>query len=191
MFKGIWFSTMNHRNKEAFNLKLWERIKANGDQSAFDAFYVAYASLLFKYGYSLVQDEDLIYDCIQELFLEIWLKREKIQFTSSPKNYLLIALRRLIFKKKSKINFVDLDSIPPVPAETKTEDSTIFHQKLKAVKANIEKLPRRQKEAMYLKYMEHMDYEEVASIMDISIPSVYKAVSAAIKKLRSIRFLGF
>ncbi len=174
---------MEHHKKKELSLILWEKIQTNDDKSAFDQFYLFYVEDLFKYGYSLFSDEGLIYDCIQELFLHIWIKRKKITFKTAPKAYLLISLRRLVLKKKPKNTLVDIDTVEMIAGQT----NEIYTNPKEQIDINttIQKLPKRQKEAIYLKYIENLDYQEIASIMDISVPSVYKSVSAAIKKLRT------
>ena len=50
----------------------------------------------------------------------------------------------------------------------------------------LEHLPSRQKEALYLRYNESLEYEEVAKILHISVESARKQVYRALKTLREI-----
>ncbi len=173
---------MQQRYSDKSDFELWEAIRTNGDKEAFSVFYKNHATLLFKYGYSIYANEAHIYDCIQELFMNIWLKRKSISFESSPKNYLLISLRRLILKKKPKDHTVKIEDLDELEKAENTFSEEV--SKMPEIKRVLQSLPERQKEAVYLKYMENLPYEEIASIMNITIPSVYKAVSAGIKKIR-------
>jgi RNA polymerase sigma factor (sigma-70 family) len=50
----------------------------------------------------------------------------------------------------------------------------------------INHLPKRQKEALYLRYYEKMSYEEIMQVMDLSYKSVRNLVSIAIQTLRKV-----
>lgn len=51
----------------------------------------------------------------------------------------------------------------------------------------IEKLPKRQKEVLYLRYYEGLSTEETAAIMSLSVNSTYVLLSKALNYLKSHR----
>ena len=67
---------------------LWNRVK-NGDEEAFATLFRNYYPNLFNYGCKITRERELVEDCIQELFLEIWRSGRKID---------IIAMRAYIFK---------------------------------------------------------------------------------------------
>jgi RNA polymerase sigma factor (sigma-70 family) len=78
---------------------VWTRFKS-GDQEAFAILYNHHIDPLYHFGTKLCRDTDAVKDSLQELFLELYLKREKIKV--SPENlkyYLLLALKRNLIKK--------------------------------------------------------------------------------------------
>ena len=50
----------------------------------------------------------------------------------------------------------------------------------------LNQLSPRQKEVLYLRYFEELEYNEIAGMMDISVKGVYKLNSRALETLRGI-----
>ncbi len=176
-----------HNKNEDFDL--WLKVK-DGDESAFEQFYLVHLNMLYNYGMKLCKDQGLVQDCIQDLFITIWQTKGNLTLTSSVKYYLLQALRRLIFRKLDQKKNLVLDESAFLGSNLRlVDDKEVFldqpNPKLKSIKQAIGFLPKRQREALFLKYYENFDYEEIASIMSIQVSAVYKLVSAGIKKLRS------
>lgn len=57
---------------------VWSRFRS-GDKEAFAILYNLHVDALFRYGTKLCKDEDAVKDSLQELFLELFLNREKIK----------------------------------------------------------------------------------------------------------------
>jgi len=82
---------------------VWSRFKT-GDQEAFAILYNQHIDNLYSYGTKLCNDEDAVKDSLQELFLELFQKRDKIKI--SPENlkfYLTLALKRSLRAKFSPV----------------------------------------------------------------------------------------
>ncbi len=68
-----------------------------GDTSVFLTIYQDQYQALFSYGYSIAADKELVKDCIQEVFLEIWKTRKTITTdVGNVRSYLFTWLRRKI-----------------------------------------------------------------------------------------------
>ena len=59
------------------------------------------------------------------------------------------------------------------------------------IQSYLDLLTGRQREAIYLRYMEELDYEEIAELMNMSVPSVRNLVFKAIKQLRGLQIPSF
>jgi len=78
---------------------LWESFRS-GDREAFACIYNMHVQALYKYGTKLCHNEELVKDAMQEVFLDLYLKRKKSH--ASPENlrfYLILALKRNLIKK--------------------------------------------------------------------------------------------
>ncbi len=103
-FKEQGIDTNQHSNSPPQDeSKVWKEFKS-GSKEAFFRIYINYVNVLYNYGRKIIHDKDLVEDCIQDLFIEIWESREKLSDTNSIKYYLLKAMRIKIFKELNKKN---------------------------------------------------------------------------------------
>src|SRR5690242_1622505 len=76
----------------------WKAI-IEGDRAMYAVWYTAYFRKLFNYGRKFTIETALIEDAIQELFLDIWTRREKLLHIESPNSYIIASFRYILFKK--------------------------------------------------------------------------------------------
>jgi RNA polymerase sigma-70 factor (ECF subfamily) len=169
------------------DVKIWNKVK-NGDSSAFKSLYLEYVDVLYNYGKQLTNKDAILEDCIQEFFITLWQKRAHLNIQHSIKNYLILCLRRALLKRidRFKLENADLEYTDAPIFEMEFLDETLTKKRAAQVKEAIEKLPKRQKEALFLKYYEGYSYDEIAQIMELEKHSTYKMVSKAIKRLKSL-----
>ena len=72
--------------------ELWLNFRY-GRKDAFECIYLRYVRDLFNFGMKLKADRPLVKDCIQELFVEIWNRRDYLSNTDNIKFYLFKALK--------------------------------------------------------------------------------------------------
>ena len=170
--------------------QLWKEF-IQGSKLAFESIYRQNFKNLYSYGYRICQNEMLVEDCIQNLFIELWKNKSGLGDTDSIGRYLSVSLRRKIIKelKKSSAKEVSREL-----SETDLGGQDSFEAKLVMAEGDSEKarkmqkafevLSSREKEAIYLKYFDGMDYEDIGDIMGINYQSIRNLVSRAIKKLQ-------
>jgi len=173
-------------------LVIWTRFKS-GDQEAFAVLYNQHINALYSYGTKLCKDKDVVKDALQDLFLELFLHRDKIRI--SPENlkfYLLLALKRNLIKKLKAGRKVthefneSVDFEPQYSIEFQIIEQEKDEEINRKVSDAIRQLPAKQKEAVYLRYNESLEYGEIAVILDITVESVRKQVHRALKTVREI-----
>jgi RNA polymerase sigma factor (sigma-70 family) len=181
----------NEEDKDYWKMA-WTRFKS-GDQEAFAVFYNLYADILYRYGTKICPDTDTVKDSLQELFLELYLNREKVKVEpDNLKFYLLLALKRNLIRKLKagrKMSANNNDTVEFEP-EYSIEFRMIEQEKEAEINNKVwnalQQLPAKQKEAIYLRYNESLEYGEIAYILQISVESVRKQVHRAIKSIREI-----
>ncbi len=47
----------------------------------FPAFIISYVYVLYNYGRKIINDKDLVEDCIEDLFFELWESKEKLRYS--------------------------------------------------------------------------------------------------------------
>lgn len=168
---------------------LWQAFR-QGDRAAFEQIYRTHVRELYEYGYRFQVDRQLIHDCLQDLFVELWLKREKLGDTDSIVFYLMRALRNRLFRalenRKRLLSSDDketvFDIVPPSDEAwmTQQHEDERNQQLLQA----INQLSDRQREAIYLRFYQNFEYEKIAELMSLEQQSVYNLVFRAIQSLR-------
>ena len=171
---------------------VWSRFKT-GDKEAFAILYNQLVDKLYSYGTKFCKDEEAVKDALQELFLELFLKREKVSI--APENlkfYLLVALKRNLTKRMQANRKIShdlnetIDFNPQYSIEFQIieieKDAEIHRTVINA----LNQLTAKQKEVIYLRFNESLEYEEIAGILEITVESVRKQVHRALKSVREI-----
>ena len=172
------------------DLILWKRLK-DGEKSALEQIYRSYAAQLLKYGRKFTRNEQLIEDCVQDLFIELWRNRASVGMTDSIQPYLLLSLRRKVIRQLDKSKKLVADT-EPTENDFEAEisiDQTLIEQEISSeraqqLKAAMENLSKRQKEVIYLKYITGMDYEDISEVMSLNYQSARNLVSSALRALK-------
>ncbi len=166
---------------------LWQDFQA-GDRAAFEYLYHSHIQHLISYGGKITPDRDLIQDCIQDLFVELWESREKLAPANSVRHYLLKALRYKIIRQLQTNQTEALDEAQvPVQHENAESQWMLVETMLinaKHLEMAFDQLPKRQKEAIYLRYFQELSNEEVAQVMGVNYQSACKFIYTALKTLR-------
>jgi RNA polymerase sigma factor (sigma-70 family) len=168
---------------------LWDLFRA-GDEVAYTRLMQKYSRPLFNYGFRICQDKDFLKDCIQDVFLELWNRRLKISSTPAVKYYLFKAVRLRIFREQSKWNRGEpIDENYEFIVEFNIESKMITHLETLELSTRIKQvlnaLPPRQREIMYLRFYENLDFDNISQIMEISKQSVHNLLQKAYKNFRS------
>jgi RNA polymerase sigma factor (sigma-70 family) len=166
----------------------------SGDSDAFSDLYDQYADVLYAFGMRYSTDRDLVKDCIHDLFIDLHGYRKNLAREVNVKFYLLKSLRRklhLAHRKSSMLRFDRWDTEDSLAINAFTfsiEQELITDEKereiLHHLAAEINQLPDRQREILYLRFHQDLDYEEIAAIMQISVPTCRTFVYRALKELR-------
>jgi RNA polymerase sigma factor (sigma-70 family) len=168
---------------------IWGIFK-KGDKQAFAVLYQRYFKMLFQYGIKIAEDRDLVKDCIQDLFIDIWKNKENLTHPKSVKAYLLSAIQHKLMRQltrvRSRQNEITRMAMPIIVdcrEDQMIEDQTNLEQTYIVGKA-LGALTKRQQQAVYLKFYSNLSYTEVAEVMSISVDSIYNLISKAIDSLQ-------
>lgn len=179
--------------------EIWNEL-CGGQKSALKRIYDRYAHDLLLYGCKLCRDRTMVEDALQEIFIHCWEKRATLPEVNNIRSYLFTAIRRKLYRELANSPpWRSLDgeaslkremSIPFDPMITVNESAfgdTAEQKKLMVeVRKMIAQLSERQREIVYLKYIEGMDYEEITQIMGLSYQSSRNLLSKALKNLRNL-----
>jgi RNA polymerase sigma factor (sigma-70 family) len=173
--------------------KVWNAFRAS-NREAFDYIFREHTSKLFAYGSKFTKDEDLVLDCIQDLFVGLWNSRQRLSETSNIKFYLLKALRHRLVRtlhKEKRLEAIAADALYlEETVNFSIEQVFVLQETEQFRKANlrraIEGLTKRQREAVYLKFFQGLNNEAIGLMMDLELSSVNTLLSQSIRALRAI-----
>jgi RNA polymerase sigma factor (sigma-70 family) len=160
---------------------------------AFERLYSYFARDLFRYGYRVCTNTELVQDSIQDLFLHLWNKRSDLKEVASPRFYLYRSLRNKLIRSSESDRFVfstdgDLED-NWFPSEKDIESNWIIDEsnriQLAQLHEALQKLPVRQQEAIQLRYYHDFSAEEIGRIMNINQQSVRNLQNRAMQQLRA------
>lgn len=173
---------------------LVERIK-KGDRIAFNELYRRYYPSLRSYA-ELFLDEEESEDVVQDVFLNVWLRKERLDDSLSLQGYLLRSVYNSslnILKKKGRSNDYrsmyeqEIEEIGYKYYDPDTNDviRKLYNQDLRAeINAAINSLPARCREVFTLSYLHDMPSKEISLQLGISLSTVDNHIYSALKLLR-------
>lgn len=171
---------------------LWQQLK-NGSELALGKLINRYFNPLLNYGHKFVRDEAFVKDCVQEVFTEIWNRRDRITTPDSVRAYLLSSVRKRVQREGFRQHIIRKDE--PTNLENNGQlvefspEWTIIEQESLAettqrIAEALAKLPKRQREAIYLRYYQNLERDEIAAIMAVNPQSVSNLLQAAYASMR-------
>jgi len=175
---------------QANDLLLWRQLKS-GNPQALNRIFDRYVTSLLSYGNLFTSDNGLIEDAIQDIFVTLWEKRERLGDVVSIKHYLCSSLRRRLLRKlrtQRRLVGSDMHYLSDIPFEVSYETWLLRRQYKVEVKQALQQLltllTPQQKKVIYLKFYEQLTYDEIATLMKLNKRTVYNTCSAAILHMK-------
>ena len=177
---------------------IWAMFK-KGHEGAFNYIYKTYFDIICNYGFLFTENEEIIKDCIHDLFVELRSSGSNLSDTDQIKYYLFKCFRykvSKVLKKRRLLSFMaDVSSCFQMDFTISHESRLIkdqFELEVKRKLTNaLNQLPTRQKEAVYYFYYEDFSYQQLTAIMGLnSVKSARNLVYKALKKLKNAPLLS-
>lgn len=158
----------------------------NGNIRAFDEIVYTYKNGLIAFIARYVKDLEIAEDISQEVFVDIYINKEKYNFKFSLKTYLYTIgkYKAIDYLKKMKI-YETLDNLQLVN-EKNTEDEILLYESNVNVINTLKKLKKNYEIAVYLADIENLSYKEIAKITKSTVPQVKVTIHRARKALKRI-----
>jgi len=156
----------------------------NGNEEAFNKTFDLYYSRLCFYADHILHDFDLSRSIVQQIFVDLWIKRDRLIVTSlqaylynSTRNASLDVLKH---KKVESRYLSSLEISESVEVTDLMEESELADR----INRAIQNLPEKCREIFIMCRFEELKYAEIASQLGISVKTVEMQISIALKKLR-------
>jgi len=161
-----------------------------GDKDAFGLLYQEYFDPVYRYVYFRVQNKAVAEDVVQTVFLKVFAKLGKYQDRQRPPLafFFTIARNAIIDHWRKDKNVESMEdnnnSIEIADNNANTAEMVSRSIAIEEIGRGLEKISQDQREAIILKFLNELSYEEIAKILNKKEAAVRKLVSRGLNNLR-------
>jgi RNA polymerase sigma-70 factor, ECF subfamily len=158
------------------------------NELAFEKVFKRYYKALHAYAYTIVKNEDVADDMVQQVFYRMWNSAERVNIQSSIAAYLYRAVynESLNYVKHQKIVLAhQKETAPYMKSERDTAAGKIIHKELEQkLRQALNALPEQCRTVFQLSRFENLKYQEIAEQLGISVKTVENQMGKALKIMR-------
>lgn len=171
--------------KNLSDLEIWD-LCVKGNKKAFEQLYLRYYELLYNYGMKIIDNRFIVSDTIQNLFINLITKYQRLSKTDFVKGYIILSFRNLLFdtlKKRDILsNYTEISdtfSISSLDDYFESEEIMLLQ-----IKKSFQELSSRQQEILYLFYVRNLTHKEISVVLEINIQSSKNLLNRSIIMLK-------
>ena len=178
------------------------RLVAGGDTSAFEKVIERHQALVAGTAARMLGSNSDVEDIAQQVFIRVWRSARRYVPRAKFTTWLLKITRNLVFnelrraKRRAQIPLQSDPGAEEIQLKDETNlapDASLLENELRqAIEEAIMQLPESQRMALVLRRYEQLSYEEIAGVLDLSVPAVKSVLFRARTELRSrlSKYLG-
>ncbi|WP_237561838.1 RNA polymerase sigma factor [Flagellimonas algicola] len=158
---------------------------SSGDAKAYDFLMDAFYQKLCSYAYTLTKDHGRAEDIVQNVFVEVWTNRKKINPNFSIKNYLYKSVYNEFidqYRKNKPVIFLEKKYMEALDLVIEKEEENL-DELIKLVNVEIDNLPKKCKHIFLLNKKEGLTHVEISEHLGVSIKTVEGHITRAFKIL--------
>ncbi|MGQ7854108.1 RNA polymerase sigma factor [Pedobacter sp. WC2501] len=162
---------------------------AKGDKHAFEILFKNYHKYILAFSKKITRSDDLAKEIVQDVFLKIWLGREKLQTLETFSAYLNTIVRHQCFNAlrqlSQEIKSNEVFRLKASSSSDSTAHELDYREAENILNKAIETLSPQQRMVYVLCHQEGLKYDEAAIKMGISPQTVHSYMKDALKKIRA------
>lgn len=162
---------------------------SGNDKQAFDTFFVRYYARLKYFVMGICGDEDLAENTVQDIFMNIWIRRHDLQSIRSIESYLFTCAHHSAISLLQKMEREQHLARLPEEEDNSTEDDIYYHELEALINERVAAMPEQRRKVFRMSRMEGMKNQEIAKELGISVRTVEKHISSALTDLRTIEYI--
>src|SRR6266508_1826044 len=175
---------------------------AGGDTSAFEKVIERHQALVAGTAARMLGSNSDVEDIAQQVFIRVWKSAHRYVPRAKFTTWLLKITRNLVFnelrraKRRAQVPLQSEPGAKEIPLKDETNpapDASLLEEELqRAIEEAIMQLPESQRMALVLRRYEQLSYEQIAEVLDLSVPAVKSVLFRARTELRVrlSRYLG-
>jgi RNA polymerase sigma-70 factor (ECF subfamily) len=171
------------------------RLIANGDTAALEELIERHQGLVLGTVARMLGSNSDVEDIGQQVFVRVWRSAARYVPRAKFTTWLLKITRNLVFNEMRRMKRHSQVSIQPEPgaeeiaikdATVQAPDAALLEQELQeAIEKAITELPETQRMAVVLRRYEDLSYDDIAQVLDLSVPAVKSLLFRARSELRT------
>ena len=176
------------KNDYQNNIKLISHLK-NGDKKAYSFLVNSFNHKLCVYANSLVNDNAMAEDIVQNVFIKVWERRKKLRDVFSINNFLYKSVHNEFidqYRRQQCGMILEKKYIDTLSNLTEEKDEDFFQKLIKSVMIAVHDLPPKCKQIFLLSKKEGLTNFEIAEYLNVSIKSVEGQITKAYSKIRKM-----
>ena len=172
------------------------QLVAGGDTTAFEQLIERHQTLVAGTVARMLGSNSDVEDIAQQVFIRVWKSAGRYVARAKFTTWLLKITRNLVFNEMRRAKRhphlpvqmePEADEIPLKDEATATPDATLLQAELEqAIEKAITLLPETQRMALILRRYEELSYEEIADVLNLSVPAVKSLLFRARTELREL-----
>ncbi|AUS06052.1 RNA polymerase sigma factor [Pseudotamlana carrageenivorans] len=143
-----------------------------GDESALTLIYKKYWQIMYLAAYNIVKNKEVSEDIVQDVFVNLWNKKDKVLVKTSLKSYLYTSTIYKVydfFRKNKKMIHVELLDDFSQKAQVLTPENQLIHKELiQQFEDVIKVLPKKCKEVFKLSREQGLSNKDIAKQLNVS-----------------------
>lgn len=159
-----------------------------GDAAAFDVIFDCYSDKIYWIAFGILKDEDVAKDIVQDVFVKLWMKRDKVNPELTFDNYIFTitynTIRSAIKKHLIRSQAIALLLKEGPEVINDTDADLVYSDLYELASSAIERLPPKRKTVYKLSKQEGMKIKEIAASMNISTRTAENHLALALKFLK-------
>ena len=170
------------------------RLVAGGDTSAFEQLVERHQALVGGTVARMLGSNSDVEDIAQQVFIRVWKSAGRYVARAKFTTWLLKITRNLVFNEMRRAKRhphlpvqiePEAEEIPLKDEQAIAPDAALLQTELQqAIEKAITLLPDSQRMALVLRRYEELSYEEIADVLDLSVPAVKSLLFRARTELR-------
>ncbi|QNK64867.1 RNA polymerase sigma-70 factor [Pedobacter sp. PAMC26386] len=161
----------------------------DNNEAAFTELYNRYWSKLYRVAYNQLKITEDAEEIVQDIFIDIWKRRESIQLISSLNNYFAVAVKYKVIKILAKQNHQHKYSKETLHVNSTHDNSTQelleFDDLKEQLSKLVDQLPAKCQRVYKLSREEENSYKQIAEKMNISEKTIESHINKALKYLKT------
>ena len=177
------------------DIRLMEKVRA-GDMDAFRELVETHQHRVIGTVTRMLGDAHEAEDLSQQIFVRVWKSAPRWEPTAKFTTWLYTILRNLVFnecRRRARHKTTSLDAATDdadhpqqfADGNVKSPDTTMLDEEMQdAIERSIQELPEQQRMAVIMRRYQDVSYEEIAEVLDLTVPSVKSLLFRARTELR-------